>query len=159
MHDSMLIKLERLQNRLTEIEALLIDSDTLKDMDNYTLLNKEFSDLKPIVEKFHEIFLQLALGLKTLYLVVCNYPYLLKYLNQLTVLLSQSVYSEAFLVLSTLNHAFSIYLLNMDSITWGSRFSISRTLFKVLSSSFITAKFAIICFKSSADLNLSLIHI
>ena len=44
MHDSMLIKLERLQNRLTEIEALLIDSDTLKDMDNYTLLNKEFSD-------------------------------------------------------------------------------------------------------------------
>ena len=54
MHDSMLIKLERLQNRLTEIESLLIDSDTLKDMDNYTLLNKEFSDLKPIVEKFQE---------------------------------------------------------------------------------------------------------
>ena len=54
MHDSMLIKLERLQNRLTEIEALLINSDTLKDMDNYTLLNKEFSDLKPIVEKFQE---------------------------------------------------------------------------------------------------------
>jgi peptide chain release factor 1 len=54
MHDSMLVKLEKLKIRLAEIEALLIDSETIKDMDNYTLLNKEFADLKPIVEKFEE---------------------------------------------------------------------------------------------------------
>ena len=54
MHDSMLLKLEKLKERLLEIESLLIDSETVKDIDNYTLLNKEFSDLKPIVEKFEE---------------------------------------------------------------------------------------------------------
>ena len=54
MHDSMLAKLEKLKERLSEIEALLIDSETIKDMDNYTLLNKEFADLKPIVEKYQE---------------------------------------------------------------------------------------------------------
>ena len=54
MHDSMLVKLEKLKIRLAEIEALLIDSETIKDMENYTLLNKEFADLKPIVEKFEE---------------------------------------------------------------------------------------------------------
>ena len=42
------------KERLSEIEALLIDSETIKDMDNYTLLNKEFADLKPIVEKYQE---------------------------------------------------------------------------------------------------------
>ena len=36
MHDSMLVKLEKLKIRLAEIEALLIDSETIKDMDNYT---------------------------------------------------------------------------------------------------------------------------
>lgn len=50
----MLLKLEKLKERLLEIESLLIDSETVKDIDNYTLLNKEFSDLKPIVEKFEE---------------------------------------------------------------------------------------------------------
>jgi len=54
MHDSMLLKLQKLKERLLEIESLLIDSETVKDIDNYTLLNKEFSDLKPIVEKFEE---------------------------------------------------------------------------------------------------------
>ena len=54
MHDSMLLKLEKLKERLLEIESLLIDSETVKDIDNYILLNKEFSDLKPIVEKFEE---------------------------------------------------------------------------------------------------------
>ena len=54
MHDSMKAKLSKLQERLTEIQKLLIDSETIKDMDNYTLLNKEFADLKPIVDKFDE---------------------------------------------------------------------------------------------------------
>lgn len=50
----MLVKLGKLQIRLAEIEELLIDSETIKDMENYTLLNKEFADLKPIVDKFKE---------------------------------------------------------------------------------------------------------
>ena len=54
MHESMLAKLGKLQIRLSEIEGLLIDSETIKDMENYTLLNKEFADLKPIVDKFKE---------------------------------------------------------------------------------------------------------
>jgi len=54
MHESMLVKLGKLQIRLSEIEELLIDSETIKDMENYTLLNKEFADLKPIVDKFKE---------------------------------------------------------------------------------------------------------
>ena len=54
MHDSMLKKLEQLQNRINEIEKLLLDSETVKDIEKYTLLNKEFAELKPIVEKFDE---------------------------------------------------------------------------------------------------------
>ena len=50
----MLKKLDQLQNRISEIESLLVDSETVKDIDKYTQLNKEFSELKPIVEKFHE---------------------------------------------------------------------------------------------------------
>ena len=48
MHDSMLIKLERLKERLEEIQNALVDSNTVKDIDKYTQLNKEFSELKPI---------------------------------------------------------------------------------------------------------------
>ena len=54
MHDSMLKKLEQLQNRINEIEKLLLNSETVKDIEKYTLLNKEFAELKPIVEKFDE---------------------------------------------------------------------------------------------------------
>ena len=54
MHNSMLKKLDQLQKRIEEIESLLVDSETLKDIDKYTLLNKEFAELKPIVEKFEE---------------------------------------------------------------------------------------------------------
>ena len=54
MHDSMFKKLDQLENRINEIQGLLLDSETVKDIDKYTLLNKEFSDLKPIVDKFNE---------------------------------------------------------------------------------------------------------
>ena len=54
MHDSMLKKLDQLQNRINEIQDLLLDSKTIEDIDKYTFLNKEFSELKPIVEKFDE---------------------------------------------------------------------------------------------------------
>ena len=50
----MLKKLDQLQKRIIEIENLLLDPETIKDIDKYTLLNKEFADLKPIVEKFDE---------------------------------------------------------------------------------------------------------
>ena len=55
MHDSMLNKLDQLKNRIAEIETLLIDSETVKDIEKYTQLNKEFSELKPIVAKFDEL--------------------------------------------------------------------------------------------------------
>ena len=54
MHDSMLNKLDQLKNRIAEIETLLVDSETLNDIEKYTQLNKEFSELKPIVAKFEE---------------------------------------------------------------------------------------------------------
>ena len=54
MHDSMLKKLDQLQNRINEIQDLLLDPKAIEDIDEYTLLNKEFSELKPIVEKFGE---------------------------------------------------------------------------------------------------------
>ena len=54
MHDSMYKKLDQLENRINEIQNLLLDSETVKDIEKYTLLNKEFSDLKPIVDKFNE---------------------------------------------------------------------------------------------------------
>ena len=54
MHDSMLKKLDQLEKRINEIQDLLLDSETVKDIEKYTLLNKEFSDLKPIVDKFNE---------------------------------------------------------------------------------------------------------
>ena len=54
MHNSMLNKLDQLQNRINEIESLLVDSETVKDIEKYTLLNKEFAELKPIVDKFEE---------------------------------------------------------------------------------------------------------
>ncbi len=54
MHDSMFKKLDQLEKRINEIQNLLLDSETVKDIEKYTLLNKEFSDLKPIVDKFNE---------------------------------------------------------------------------------------------------------
>ena len=54
MHDSMFKKLDQLENRINEIQDLLLDSETVKDIEKNTLLNKEFSDLKPIVDKFNE---------------------------------------------------------------------------------------------------------
>ena len=50
----MLKKLDQLRTRISEIEKSLVDPDIVKDIDKYTQLNKEFSDLKPIVQKFNE---------------------------------------------------------------------------------------------------------
>ena len=38
MHDSMLKKLDQLKERIKEIETLLLDPETTKDINKYTLL-------------------------------------------------------------------------------------------------------------------------
>lgn len=54
MHSSMIIKLDKLKARLAEIQDLLSQPEVVNDMENYTALNKEFSELGPIVEKYDE---------------------------------------------------------------------------------------------------------
>ena len=75
MHNSMLLKLEKLKERLNEIQNALLDSETVKDIEKYTQLNKEFSELKPIVEKFdkyNEAIIQLASSVKILSPIIFN---------------------------------------------------------------------------------------
>ena len=54
MHSSMNIKLDKLKERLNEIQEMLSQPDVVNDMENYTALNKEFSELGPIVSKYNE---------------------------------------------------------------------------------------------------------
>lgn len=46
----MLEKLEAIEARFREVELLLSNADTMKDMKRFTQLNKEYSDLKEVVE-------------------------------------------------------------------------------------------------------------
>lgn len=46
----MLEKLEAIEARFKEVELLLSNADTMKDMKRFTQLNKEYSDLKEVVE-------------------------------------------------------------------------------------------------------------
>jgi peptide chain release factor 1 len=50
----MLDKLEAIEARFKEVELLLSSSDTMSDMKRYTQLNKEYSDLKVVVDTYHE---------------------------------------------------------------------------------------------------------
>ncbi len=50
----MLDKLEAIEGRFKEVELLLSSADTMSDMKRYTQLNKEYSDLKQVVEKIEE---------------------------------------------------------------------------------------------------------
>ena len=54
MHSSMNIKLSKLKERLDEIQKMLSQPDVVNDMENYTALNKEFSEINPIVSKYNE---------------------------------------------------------------------------------------------------------
>lgn len=47
----MLEKLEAIEGRYKEVELLLSSPDTMQDMKRFTQLNKEYSDLKTVVEK------------------------------------------------------------------------------------------------------------
>ncbi len=50
----MLEKLEELERRFEEVGELLVLPETVSDMKRFSALNKEYSDLKEIVDKFHE---------------------------------------------------------------------------------------------------------
>ena len=50
----MLEKLEAIEGRYREVELLLSSPDTMSDMKRFTQLNKEYSDLKDIVETTNE---------------------------------------------------------------------------------------------------------
>ena len=53
MKKSILEKLERLSERLTEIDGLLGGEHAARDMDNYRKLTRERADIMPVVELFH----------------------------------------------------------------------------------------------------------
>lgn len=50
----MLEKLEAIEARFKEVELLLSSADTMSDMKRFTQLNKEYSDLKEVVDATHE---------------------------------------------------------------------------------------------------------
>src|SRR4051812_39671978 len=50
----MLEKLEAIEARYREVELLLSSADTMQDMKRFTQLNKEYSDLKEMVECIQE---------------------------------------------------------------------------------------------------------
>ncbi len=50
----MLEKLEAIEARFKEVELLLSSADTMSDMKRFTQLNKEYSDLKEVVDTTHE---------------------------------------------------------------------------------------------------------
>jgi peptide chain release factor 1 len=47
-------KLQSIKDRYTEVSQLIVDPHIISDMDRYVKLNKEYSDLREIVEKFEE---------------------------------------------------------------------------------------------------------
>jgi|SRR5690554_2538052 len=51
---SLLEKLESIKDRWNEVSQLIVDPDIISDMDRYVKLNKEYSDLKTIVDVHEE---------------------------------------------------------------------------------------------------------
>lgn len=54
MKDSILLKLEKLDERLEEISLLLSESQVIQDQNKFRDLSKEYAELKPIVDCFRE---------------------------------------------------------------------------------------------------------
>ncbi len=50
----MLDKLQQIENRFTEVGELLTKPETMADMKAYARLNKEYKDLKKIVDQYHK---------------------------------------------------------------------------------------------------------
>lgn len=53
MKPSMLVKLDHLAERLTEINHLLMQEGSTSNMDNYRKLNREYAELTPVVALYH----------------------------------------------------------------------------------------------------------
>ena len=66
MHDRLVVS----EKRLNEIDDLLLQPETSSDMNLFKKLNKERSQLEPIVEKFHEF--SFALNNKNDALAMCG---------------------------------------------------------------------------------------
>ena len=54
MKQSVVEKLIKLSERLKDLGTILSQPNITDDMDQYTKLNREYSELTPVVEKFHE---------------------------------------------------------------------------------------------------------
>ena len=54
MKQSMRTKLEQLDARLEELNALLVQEEITKDMDQYRKLNREHAEISPVVEHFQQ---------------------------------------------------------------------------------------------------------
>ena len=54
MKDSMRAKLSQLARRLEEIDVLLAQPDSARDLDQFRRLSRERSELEPVVARFHE---------------------------------------------------------------------------------------------------------
>ncbi|QZA81073.1 peptide chain release factor 1 [Deefgea piscis] len=54
MKPSIQAKLSQLADRLEEVSALLASEEATRDMDQYRKLNREYSDITPVVELWHE---------------------------------------------------------------------------------------------------------
>ncbi len=50
----MLDKLEAIKNRFDEVSELIVDPKIISDMKQYIQLNKEYKDLQPIIESYHD---------------------------------------------------------------------------------------------------------
>ncbi len=64
MKQSVVDKLTKLSERLKELGSILSQPDITDNMEQYTKLNREYSELTPVVEKFHE-YRQASEDLKT----------------------------------------------------------------------------------------------
>ena len=54
MKPSMRAKLEQLDARLAELNAMLVQEEITKDMDQYRKLNREHAEISPVVEQFQQ---------------------------------------------------------------------------------------------------------
>jgi peptide chain release factor 1 len=57
MKQSLIDKLEKLSKRLAELSLILSDPDVTSDISQYTKLNKEYAELQPVVESYHNYIL------------------------------------------------------------------------------------------------------
>jgi peptide chain release factor 1 len=55
MKPSLRTKLEQLETRIAELDALLASQDATRDLDRYRAMTKEHADIGPVVERFRDL--------------------------------------------------------------------------------------------------------